>query len=84
MPRKLERELDITKAKETLIDIVERVQYQGATYIISQRGKPAAAVVHITVHENWKRRREAFFDAVRRIESTNEEVDPSQVMEDVL
>jgi prevent-host-death family protein len=41
----MERELGITKARETLSDVVERVQFQGDTYIISRHGKPAAAVV---------------------------------------
>ena len=80
----MERELGITKAREALSEVVEQVQYQGDTYIISRHGKPAAAVVPIAVYENWKRQRKAFFDAVRRIQSANEEMDPDQVMEDVL
>jgi prevent-host-death family protein len=80
----MERELGITKARETLSDVVERVQFQGDTYIISRHGKPAAAVVPIEVYKNWKRQRRELFEAVRRIQSTNEEVDPDQVMEDVL
>ena len=80
----MERELGITKARETLSDVVEQVQYQGDTFIINRHGKPAAAVVPIEVYENWKRQRRAFFDAVRRVQSANEEVDPDQVMRDVL
>jgi prevent-host-death family protein len=80
----MERELGITKARETLSDVVEQVQYQGATYIISRHGKPAAAVVPIEVYETWKRQRKAFFDAVRRLQSANEALDPDRVMEDVL
>lgn len=80
----MERGLGITKARETLSDVVEQVQYQGDTYIISRHGKPAVAVVPIKVYENWKRQRREFFDAVRRIQSTNEGVDPDQVIKDVL
>jgi prevent-host-death family protein len=80
----MERELGITKARETLSDVVEQVQYQGATYIISRHGKPAAVVVPIEVYETWKRQRKAFFDAVRRLQSANEAMDPDRVMEDVL
>jgi prevent-host-death family protein len=80
----MERELGITKAREILSDVVERVQFQGDTYIISRHGKPAAAVVPIEVYKNWKRQRSEFFDAVRRIQSANEELDPDKVMEDVL
>jgi prevent-host-death family protein len=80
----MERELGITKAREALSDVVEQVQYQGATYIISRHGKPAAAVVPIEVYETWKRQRKAFFDAVRRLQSANEAMDPDRAMEDVL
>jgi prevent-host-death family protein len=80
----MERELGITKARETLSDVVERVQYQGDTYIISRHGKPAAAVVPVEVYENWKRQRREFFNAIRRMQSANEGVDPDQVMKDVL
>jgi prevent-host-death family protein len=80
----MERELGITKAWEALSDVVEQVQYQGATYIISRHGKPAAAVVPIEVYETWKRQRKAFFDAVRRLQSANEAMDPDRAMEDVL
>jgi prevent-host-death family protein len=79
----MERELGITKARETLSDVVEQVQYQGDTYIISRHGRPAAAVVPMEVYENWKRQRREFFDAVRRIQSVNEGLDPDQVMKDV-
>jgi prevent-host-death family protein len=79
----MERELGITKARETLSDVVEQVQYQGDTYIISRHGRPAAAVVPIEVYENWKRQRREFFDAVRRIQSANDGLDPDQIMKDV-
>lgn len=80
----MEREVGITQARETLRDVVEQVQYRGDTVIISRHGKPAAAVVPMEVYENWKQQRQEFFDAVRRIQSTNKEIDPDQVMEDVL
>ena len=80
----MDKELGITEAREKLSELVEQVQYQGATYIISRHGKPAAVVVPIEVYETWKRQRKAFFDAVRRLQSANEAMDPDRVMEDVL
>jgi prevent-host-death family protein len=80
----IERELGITKARETLGDVVEQVQLQGDTYVISRYGKPVAAIVPIEVYENWKRQRGKLFDTIGRIRSRNEEVDPDQVMQDVL
>jgi prevent-host-death family protein len=80
----MERELGITKARETLSTLVERVQLQGDTYVISRYGKPVAAIVPIEVYENWKQQRMELFDTIARIRSRNEGVDPDQVMEDVL
>ncbi|MBL7063727.1 MAG: type II toxin-antitoxin system Phd/YefM family antitoxin [Anaerolineae bacterium] len=80
----MDRILGITRAREEFSNIIEQVQYQGDSYIISRHGKPAAAVVPIEVYENWKRQREAFFDAIRRIQEANKDADPDQVMQDVL
>lgn len=62
----MERKLGITKAREEFSTIVEQVQHQGDTYVISRHGKPAAAVVPIQVYENWKRERDEFFEFVRK------------------
>ena len=61
----MEKELSVTQAREKFSDVVEQVQYQGDTYVISRHGKPAAAVVPIDVYENWKRQRRGFFDLIR-------------------
>ena len=62
----MERMLGITQAREEFSTVIEQVQYQGDSYIISRHGKPAAAVVPIEIYENWKRQREEFFDLVRQ------------------
>ena len=62
----MERMLGITQAREEFSTVIEQVQYQGDSYIISRHGKPAAAVVPMEVYENWMRQREEFFDLVRQ------------------
>lgn len=64
----MEKMLGVTKARETLSSIIERVQYQGDTYLINRHGKPAAAVVPVQVYESWKRQRDEFFEIVREIQ----------------
>jgi prevent-host-death family protein len=64
----MEKELGITKAREEFSTIVEQVQYQGDSYIISRHGKPAVAVVPIEVYRSWKRQRSEFFDLVREMQ----------------
>ena len=64
----MEKTLGVTKARETLSNIIEQVQYRGDAYLISRHGKPAAAVVPVQVYESWKRERDEFFDLVREIQ----------------
>jgi len=75
----MERVLGITKAREEFSQVVEQVQYQGDSYIISRHGKPAAAVVPIEVYRSWKRQRQELFDLVRQMQQeadlTPEEAD---------
>ena len=68
----MQRVLGITKAREEFSQVVEQVQYQGDSYIISRHGKPAAAVVPIEVYENWKRQREEFFDLIRQVQQESD------------
>lgn len=76
----MERELNVTKAREELSNIVDRVQFQGDTYVISRNGKPAVAVVPLKVYENWRRQRQEFFDLVKTI-SSRSNLDADQAME---
>ena len=75
----MEKVLGITKAREEFSTIVEQVQHQGDTYVISRHGKPAAAVVPIQVYEEWKRQRNEFFEFIRQAQQqtdlTPEEAD---------
>jgi prevent-host-death family protein len=64
----MEKTVGVTEARQTFSTIVERVQYQGDSYVISRYGKPAAAVVPVEVYENWQRQREEFFDLVRNLQ----------------
>lgn len=64
----MEKMLGVTKARETLSSIIERVQYRGDAYLINRHGKPAAAVVPVQVYESWKRQRDEFFEIVREIQ----------------
>ena len=62
----MEKTLGITQARDEFSTIIEQVQHQGDSYIISRHGKPAAVVVPISVYEEWKRQRNEFFKSIRR------------------
>jgi prevent-host-death family protein len=61
----MEKTLGVTEARKKFSNIVEQVQHQGDTYLISRYGKPAAAVVPVEVYENWQLQRAEFFDLIR-------------------
>lgn len=42
--------------------IVEDVSGNATHYVVENDGKPLVAVVPFRVHEEWERRRDAFFD----------------------
>jgi prevent-host-death family protein len=67
-PSKMEKELGVTQARQVFGTMVEQVQYQGDTYIISRHGKPAAAMVPMAVYEAWKRQRQELFDQIREMQ----------------
>ncbi|HEY5573131.1 MAG TPA: type II toxin-antitoxin system prevent-host-death family antitoxin [Anaerolineales bacterium] len=80
----MERKLGVTKAREKFGEIIDHVQYQGDTFIINRHGRAAAAVVPVEVYENWKQQRRMFFDAIRKMQDDNKDIDPEEVWEDVL
>ena len=73
----MEKELGITQARQGFGVMVEQVQYQGDTYIISRHGKPAAAMVPMVVYETWKRQRQELFDQIREMQRAAD-LDPDE------
>lgn len=80
----MEQRLGITDARKILSKLVERVRFEGDSYIIERHGQPSAAIVPIEVYELWKRQRDEFFALVRRVQDSTGDPDPEQVMQDVL
>ena len=80
----MEKMIGLTEARKQFSGIVNEVMYQGDTYVIEKQGKPAAAVVPMDVYEQWRRRRERFFDLIRDAQEQNLDVDAAAIMQDVL
>ncbi len=76
--------IGLTEARRQFTRIVNRVMYQGDAYIIKKQGKPAAAIVPLEVYEQWQARRSRFFELIREIQERNIEVDPDEILRDVL
>jgi len=80
----MERQLGITEARKRLARIVDGVKYEGDNYVIVRHGQPAAAIVPMEVHRQWKRERQELFHVIRKIQAANPDADPNQVVEEVL
>lgn len=73
----MERSIGVSEARKELGDLVEKVQYQGESFLITRRGEPAAAVVPIEVYTYWKEQREEFFRQVRDVQEAAQ-LDPAE------
>jgi len=71
------------RARGKLGQILEEVYYRGDQYVIKRAGKAMAAVVPVEQYEQWRRERDAFFDAVEAIRAENADVPPERVVQDV-
>jgi len=79
----MRKTINAMRARGKLGQILEEVYYRGDQYVIERAGKPMAAVVPIEQYEQWRKEREAFFEAVDAIRSENTDVPPERVMQDV-
>jgi prevent-host-death family protein len=61
----MEKMIGAFEARRKLGKILKEVSGKGDRYVVEYHGEPVAAVVPIQLYEQWKRRREAFFDTMR-------------------
>lgn len=80
----MEKQIGAAEARERLRTILDEVQYQGDKYVISRHGSPAVAVVPVQIYENWKQQRERLAMLSADMREANEDVDPEEVMADIL
>ncbi len=80
----MEKTINVTKARDEFRTIVDEVQYQGQNYVISRHGKPAVAIVPLTIYENWKSDRQNLINLIGEIRAAYVDIDPDEVMSDVL
>lgn len=73
----MEKKIGLAQARKEFSKVINDVQYQGESYIISRHGEEAAAVVPLQVYQNWIEGREIFFNSIREIQSASN-LDPQQ------
>lgn len=79
-----DKQVGIAQARQKFGSIVESVQYDGETFVISRNGKPVAAIVPVRIFEQYQREREELFSLIDRVQVANQNADPDEVMTDVL
>lgn len=61
--------VSVSEARRRLYTLVVGAQRRRERYLITRYGEPAAALVPVSVYEEWQRQqREAFFDLVRDLQ----------------
>ena len=66
----MEKTLGAFEARRQLGRILREVSGKGDRYVIEHHGEPMAAVVPMALYQQWKRRREAFFDRLEEMAAT--------------
>ena len=80
----MEKVVNSSALRSKLSPILDQVQFNHDPYIIERNGKPAAAIVPLSVYTSWKQSRDRFFENVRKIQQANQDADPDEVMAIVL
>ncbi len=62
----MEKMVGAFEARQQLGKILKAVAGKGDRYVVEYHGEPVAAVVPIQLYEQWKQRREAFFEQMRK------------------
>ncbi len=80
----MEKQMALTEASGKFSEIVNEVMYRGDTYVISKLGKPAVAVVPISLLEQWQRQREKQFAILDEIQAQNRNTEVAEWDEETL
>ncbi len=80
----MQKQLGLSEARGQLSQIINGVQYDRDTYIISKQGKPVAAVVPLDVLEQWQTERDRLFEVMDEVHEQNQDLDPDELMEVIL
>lgn len=61
----MEKTVKAFDARRQFGKILQEVAAKGDKFVVERHGEPIAAVVPIEVYQQWKRRRQAFFEKMR-------------------
>lgn len=62
----MEKSVSALDAPQRFGDLLQEVSANGDRYVVERDGVPLAAVVPFALYSQWKRRREGFFEQMRK------------------
>jgi len=83
----MERNIGTTELRQKLTDVLQKVQEQGASYLLETFGRPQAVIVNLDVYRQYQRfneKREAFFDWLEEAAERNAERNAGLGEDDIL
>ena len=63
----MEKTVGAFEARRSFGRILQDVAAKGEKIVVERHGEPIAALVPIHIYEQWKRRRDAFFDQIDEV-----------------
>ena len=63
----MEKTIGAFEARRSFGRILQDVAAKGEKIVVERHGEPIAALVPIHIYEQWKRRRDAFFDQIDEV-----------------
>lgn len=74
----MDRIMGVTEARSRFGEIVDEVQYQGDTVVLEKNGKPAAALISMSMFERFIKNREAAYQVVLEVQKQNEDLEMTE------
>jgi len=79
----MEKMINALKARQNLGTLLNEVLLRNDQFIIERNGKPMAAVIPVWQFEQWKEKREAFFEKIEVVHKRNEKVSQEALERDI-
>lgn len=77
------KNVNAVKARKNFGEIIEEVYYRGDQFVVERQGKAMAAVVPLSILEQWRKQRDEDLKIFDEIWSKNPSVDEKELETDV-
>ncbi len=77
----MEKTLGSKDARNQFRDLLDDVQQKGTKYVISRNGKPAVAIVPLSVYSKWQKDRDELIETIQKLRAANADMDSNEVMD---